>query len=35
MDLLNYVKLNGDIARMPNGLHAVVPSNAELGIVPV
>lgn len=34
MDLLNYVKLNGDIARMPNGLHAVVPSNAELGIAP-
>ena len=32
MDLLNYVKLNGDLERMPNGLHAVVPSDAALGL---
>jgi len=34
MDLLNYVKSNGDIARMPNGLHAVVPANPDLGLAP-
>jgi len=26
MDLLNYVKVNPDIAKAPNGMHAVVPS---------
>ncbi|MBD1401881.1 helicase-related protein [Pelovirga terrestris] len=26
MDLLNYVKQNGDLASVPNGMHAVVPS---------
>ena len=26
MDLLNYVKANGDLANLPNGLHAVVPA---------
>jgi len=34
MDLLNYVKTNGDIARAPNGLHAVVPAQPELGLTP-
>jgi hypothetical protein len=32
MDLLNYVKENGDLERMPNGLHAVVPSDPALGL---
>ncbi len=34
MDLLNYVKENGDLDLMPNGLHAVVPANQELGLQP-
>ncbi len=34
MDLLNYVKENGDLERMPNGLHAVVPANPEKGLPP-
>lgn len=34
MDLLNYVKANGSLEHMPNGLHAVVPSNEELGLPP-
>ena len=35
MDLLNYVKAHGaDLARAPNGLHAVVPSNADKGLHP-
>ena len=34
MDLLNYVKVNGDMARVPNGLHAVVPANVEKGLHP-
>jgi hypothetical protein len=34
MDLLNYVKANGDLARAPNGLHAVVPANVEKGLLP-
>ncbi len=29
MDLLNYVKNNGDLASMPNGMHAVVPAEPE------
>lgn len=32
MDLLNYVKENGDLAHIPNGLHAVVPADKELGL---
>lgn len=32
MDLLNYVKENGDLDHMPNGLHAVVPANEEIGL---
>ncbi|SCZ87023.1 helicase-related protein [Nitrosomonas mobilis] len=34
MDLLNYVKTNGDLANVPNGLHAVVPARPELGLHP-
>lgn len=34
MDLLNYVKTHGDLARSPSGLHAVVPANSELGLMP-
>ncbi|MFT3906795.1 MAG: SNF2-related protein [Steroidobacteraceae bacterium] len=34
MDLLNYVKTHGDLARSPSGLHAVVPANSELGLAP-
>ena len=34
MDLLNYVKTNGDLANVPNGMHAVVPANPDLGLHP-
>lgn len=34
MDLLNYVKAHGDLSRLPNGLHAVVPADAEKGLHP-
>lgn len=34
MDLLNYIKENRDIGNLPNGLHAVVPSNKEVGLLP-
>ncbi|WP_026143413.1 helicase-related protein [Xanthomonas sacchari] len=34
MDLLNYVKAHGDLGKSPNGLHAVVPANPELGLAP-
>ncbi|OGB33051.1 MAG: helicase [Burkholderiales bacterium RIFCSPLOWO2_12_FULL_61_40] len=34
MDLLNYVKANGDLTRLPHGLHAVVPADAEMGLLP-
>lgn len=34
MDLLNYVKAHGELDRSPNGLHAVVTANAELGLQP-
>lgn len=34
MDLLNYVKDHGDLENMPNGLHAVVPAQLSLGLVP-
>ncbi len=34
MDLLNYVKENGDLDSMPNGLHAVVPANKDFGLPP-
>ncbi|MEG7524150.1 MAG: SNF2-related protein [Chromatiales bacterium] len=34
MDLLNYVKANGDLSSLPNGMHAVVPEDAERGLLP-
>ena len=34
MDLLNYIKTNGDLGHMPNGLHAIVPEKQDLGLVP-
>src|SRR5438445_7029926 len=34
MDLVNYVKTYGDLASLPNGMHAVVPAAPERGIVP-
>jgi superfamily II DNA or RNA helicase len=34
MDLLHYVKAYGDLGRTPNGLHAVVPADAERGLPP-
>ena len=34
MDLLNYVKENGDLDTMPNGLHAVVPADHDKGLPP-
>ena len=34
MDLVNYVKTHGDLASLPNGMHAVVPAAPERGLVP-
>lgn len=34
MDLLNYVKEHDDLERTPNGMHAVVPADQELGLEP-
>ena len=34
MDLLNYVKEHGELAHMPNGMHAVVPAQPEQGLMP-
>lgn len=34
MDLLNYVKANGDLSNVPNGMHTVVPANPEKGLQP-
>ena len=34
MDLLSYVKTNGDLGNYPSGLHAVVPAKPELGLTP-
>lgn len=34
MDLLAYVKENGDLQRAPKGLHAVVPADREKGLLP-
>ncbi len=34
MDLLNYVKQNGDLASVPNGMHAVVPAQPDKGLPP-
>jgi hypothetical protein len=33
MDLLNYVKAHGELKSVPNGLHAIVPANAQLGLL--
>jgi len=32
MDLLNYVKANGELGNAPNGLHAVVPARPDVGL---
>lgn len=34
MDLLNYIGANGGLGHLPNGLHAVVPANEEIGLRP-
>jgi len=34
MDLVNYVKEHGDLDKVPNGLHAVVPADEEKGAKP-
>lgn len=34
MDLLNYVKTHGDLGNVPNGMHAVVAANTDLGLRP-
>ncbi|MCA0211897.1 MAG: DEAD/DEAH box helicase family protein [Proteobacteria bacterium] len=34
MDLLNHVKAHGELDRMPNGLHAVVPAQPDAGLYP-
>ncbi len=32
MDLLNYVKANGNLAGVPSGMHAVVPADPDRGL---
>jgi hypothetical protein len=34
MDLLNYVKEHGELGKLPNGMHAVVPARPDLGLSP-
>ena len=34
MDLLSYVKTNGDLAGVPTGMHAVVPAAPDRGLPP-
>ena len=34
MDLLNYIKANGEVDYLPNGMHAVVPAQPALGLEP-
>ena len=34
MDLLNYVKVHGELSKVPNGMHAVVPARPEMGLLP-
>ena len=34
MDLLNYVKTNGDLGNVANGMHAVIPAQPEKGLLP-
>jgi hypothetical protein len=32
MDLLNYAKQHGELDNLPNGMHAVVPAQAQMGL---
>ncbi len=34
MDLLNYIKANGDLANLPTGMNAVVPADPARGLPP-
>jgi hypothetical protein len=34
MDLLNYIKENGDLEHLPAGMHAVVQSDVKIGLKP-
>jgi hypothetical protein len=34
MDLLNYIKANGELGHLPHGLHAIIPANKEMGLTP-
>jgi len=34
MDLLNYIKSNGDLANLPSGMNAVVPADPARGLTP-
>ena len=34
MDLVNYIKENGELDNLPSGMHAVVPSNPQRGLEP-
>lgn len=34
MDLLNYVRSHGELSNAPNGMHAVVPAQLEMGLRP-
>jgi hypothetical protein len=34
MDLLEYLKSNGDLGHLPNGLHAVIPAKENIGLKP-
>lgn len=34
MDLVDYIRQNGDLNGVPKGLHAVIPANPEKGLVP-
>jgi hypothetical protein len=34
MDLLQYIKQNGELSNLPNGMHAVVPSAPSRGLPP-
>jgi hypothetical protein len=34
MDLLNYIKENGDLEGLPRGMHAVIPQDASPGLKP-
>ncbi len=34
MDLVHYIKTNGDMATIPGGMHAVIPAKPEMGLKP-